>query len=442
MEDESQETRFLKHLHEEKLRIIETRTKYTLQKLAFVTGLMGLGSLNITVGKIDFSYLVYLAPWVAIAFDFYIMGEDYSVKRIGAFLKTLSLARSERQWEQWVADNRDPFAPWAMPMLTTLIFLGAALIAYQQPGMTQELPFKIWLVLTGLPSWLSFVHYRRLRKRVLKKAPQASGQSVFLPQVIRAVEATDHQLTDATYREISRLFAECQTNSSSLQEIQESTREYGNQEFFLCVNREGESAPIGGEILDDFDQTIARYPEYSLWFHKAKFPDDQPTLLIARWLCHLVGFRHRVVHLFIDHPELVDHTLIQVRSLDKAESPGRFDLPAAGHVTGMEKVEAALHKELFEELGLEVKSLTGLTQLGSYTFSDPTGFHNVEYRTVFFGRLSADDWLKVSANSDEVTAIVSLPIIKLHEMIIVFPDPIASGLMASFPLYLKHKLTT
>ena len=57
MEDEAQETRFLEHLHEEKLLTLEARTKYTLQKLAFVTGLMGLGLLNITVGKIDFSYL-------------------------------------------------------------------------------------------------------------------------------------------------------------------------------------------------------------------------------------------------------------------------------------------------------------------------------------------------------------------------------------------------
>ena len=123
MGSESHETEFLKHIHDEKLRTLEARSEYALRKLAYTTGLLGLGSLNVKVGDIDFSLLVYLAPWVAIAFDFYIMGEDYSVKRIGTFLKTESIDHLEKQWEQWVAKNRDPFAPLAMQILTTLILI-------------------------------------------------------------------------------------------------------------------------------------------------------------------------------------------------------------------------------------------------------------------------------------------------------------------------------
>jgi len=312
MKSELQEPKFLEHLHEEKLRTLEARAKYTLQKLAFVTGLMGLGSLNITVGNIDFGLLVYLAPWVAIAFDFYIVSEDYSVKRIGAFLKAQSPERMEKQWEQWVASNRDPFAPWATPMLTTLIFIGAVLIAYQQPGAAQEPLFKIWLIVTGLPSWLSFILYHWLRRRVLKNIPQVSEQSAFLPRVIRTIEAADHQLTETTYHEISQFFVQCQSTPSYLQSIQRSTKEYGKLEFLLCVNQQGEPVYTSEEILEDYHKTAARFSEYRLWFREAKLPENQPTLLIARWLCHLVGFRHRVVHLFVDHPELAQHTLLQV----------------------------------------------------------------------------------------------------------------------------------
>ncbi len=48
----------------------------------------GPGSLGIEATPLfDSRYLLLLAPWVAAAHDLYIIGEDYSVKRIGAFLK-------------------------------------------------------------------------------------------------------------------------------------------------------------------------------------------------------------------------------------------------------------------------------------------------------------------------------------------------------------------
>ncbi len=259
-------------------------------------------------------------------------------------------------------------------------------------------------------------------------------------QIIQAVEAADHQLSGNVYHALSAWFAACQEEPSGLREIQAASREYRKVEFFLNVNPKGEAAVLEDALLQDFEQMRAHYPTYSHWFQRAEFPDGRPTLLIARWLCHLVGLRHQAVHLFIDHPRLLDHTLIQMRSLNKAESPGRFDLPAAGHVTGLETVEAALQKELREELDVDVHALLDLTRLGSYLHTARMEAYNVEYRVVFYSRLSAEDWLRLSAGADEVAAIVSLPAAKLHEFIARRPEQVASGLVGSFPFYLKHLL--
>ncbi len=60
----------------------------TSQKLTYVTGLLGLLRwASRPRCLLDSRYLLLLAPWVAAAHDLYIIGEDYSVKRIGAFLK-------------------------------------------------------------------------------------------------------------------------------------------------------------------------------------------------------------------------------------------------------------------------------------------------------------------------------------------------------------------
>jgi len=179
--DRPNETEFLKHLRSEKLKAEETRTTYTLRKLAYTTTLLGLGSLNIdigqvtgtgnitAVGNIHLGLLLYLAPWVALAFDLYILAEDYSVKRFGVFLWENSPDVLEQGWEEWVSENRDPFAPIAMPALTTLLLIGASLIIWI--GGSAEGPiFWGWLILTPLVTWTLYVFYLWLRKRARKNA--------------------------------------------------------------------------------------------------------------------------------------------------------------------------------------------------------------------------------------------------------------------------------
>lgn len=252
------------------------------------------------------------------------------------------------------------------------------------------------------------------------------------------MKVADYKLDDNVYQKLKQLFIEAQNGSLNMKNFSKDIQEHDKPEFLLCVDHNGTPVTIPQEIIDDFEETIELYPEYSLWFNKAQLTSTQSTLLIARWLCHLFGFRHQVVHLFIDHPKLAEHTLLQVRSIDKPESPSRFDLPVAGHVISTEKIKDTLQKEIKEELEIEISLLRNLVQIGSYNFHDPSNFNNTEYRVVFYARLSIEGWLKASANSDELAAIASLPISKLHQMMVDSPNSIASGLQKSFEFYIRY----
>jgi hypothetical protein len=178
---DTEETEFIKHLHTEKLKAEEARTTYTLRKLAYATTLLGLGSLDFdfgqivdagivtAVGNIHLGLLLYLAPWVALASDLYILAEDYSVKRFGAFLWKNSPDVLERGWEEWVSENRDPFGPIAMPTLTTVLLVAAALILWAGGSAAGPI-FSGWLVLTPLATWGLFFYYRWRRGLVRKNA--------------------------------------------------------------------------------------------------------------------------------------------------------------------------------------------------------------------------------------------------------------------------------
>lgn len=440
------ETEFLKHLREEKLAAEESRGTYILRKLAYATALLGFGSLSI--GQFKFGFLLYLVPLVAFAFDLYILAEDYSVKRFGAFLGSRSTDTLERHWEKWIAQNRDPFAPFAMPFLTTLLFLGAAAVIWFE-GSTIGRYFWWWLAFAWLPSWILFAIYVALRKRALKRAelvidgyPQPS---VPLQRLRSTVRSADHVLSKAAYEKVRHLFNACSSNPQDLKNLQRLAPEYGKSEFLLCVDSNGSPVYPTQDINEDFRETVGQRPNFELWFQEAITEEDgEPTLLIARWLCHLVGFRHRSVHLFIDHPTLDDYTLVQVRGLDKFESPGLFDLPAAGHVAGLTSTMDTLFEELKGELNWSRDDIYGPELVDSYNYSEPLSnptLRNVEFRLVFQCRLKADRLHKARFVDGEVAAISVFSISELRSLIHTFPERVASGLLESFPIYAKNKGT-
>lgn len=173
MNQDQEEQEFLKHLRDEKLKTQERRTTYTLRKFAFTIGLIGVGSIG-TIGTqrgIVYSplYLLYIVPFVSLGFDLYILAEDYSVKRIGAFLKHKGSPR-EGEWEKWVATNRDPFAPFSISLLTTLVLIASGIIiGAEDRSVVFNIFFWIWIIINIVTNWGLFFLYRHIRGSKLKE---------------------------------------------------------------------------------------------------------------------------------------------------------------------------------------------------------------------------------------------------------------------------------
>jgi isopentenyldiphosphate isomerase len=184
------------------------------------------------------------------------------------------------------------------------------------------------------------------------------------------------------------------------------------------------------------------HPDFRLWFSEGASVDqkdsEKEALLPARWLCHLAGFRHLSVHLFLTIDGDDEHLLVQVRGTKKAESPAAFDLPVAGHVGAEHTEEEALLAEAREELGLEADDLIRLTALSSYQYKEPDSsswMRNVEFRRLFEAALSPTTFSKLRPAQGEVAAIALFSILEVESMLSTFPERVASGLRSSFPIY-------
>ena len=152
MEGNDQE--FLRALHEEKIRTQNERAKLVTMKLAFVTVLFGLSSVNMKIEMADIFWLIYFVPLVSISYDLYIMSADSRIKRIGIFLgrNPVSLAgKAEQEWERFCTSYRDSLAPSANMFFSVIVTLGAAAVIHSQQSWTEKfvrLWFAIWLVLS------------------------------------------------------------------------------------------------------------------------------------------------------------------------------------------------------------------------------------------------------------------------------------------------------
>lgn len=110
---------------------------------------------------------------------------------------------------------------------------------------------------------------------------------------------------------------------------------------------------------------------------------------VERARAHAEGIRHRTAHVWILRVRNGKiQILLQLRSLNKAEHPGCYDISSAGHIpTGVGYKESAV-RELKEELGLTV-SPEELIFCGDRTvvWDDcffGKEFHDRQYSRVFF----------------------------------------------------------
>ena len=98
----------LERIREEIANTQKQRYQFYVLKITFVTGLLGFGAFKV---QELFSYypVLYLVPLVSVFFDFLIMGEHVSIRRLGTFLRLQSSEPKERDFEIFVTQNRDRF---------------------------------------------------------------------------------------------------------------------------------------------------------------------------------------------------------------------------------------------------------------------------------------------------------------------------------------------
>ncbi len=163
MEDNDHE--FLRALHEEKIRTQNERADYVTRKLAFVTVLFGISSVDLGIKIADLCWLLFFIPLVAICYDLYIMSADSRIKRIGIFLGRHPVSHAgmaEREWEQFCIAYRDGLAPSANMFFSVIVTIAAAIFIHSQQSWLvgeKKLWFASWLAISlSAIVWLWMKH--------------------------------------------------------------------------------------------------------------------------------------------------------------------------------------------------------------------------------------------------------------------------------------------
>jgi len=206
----------------------------------------------------------------------------------------------------------------------------------------------------------------------------------------------------------------------------------------------------GDEATQDHLNTVCEVIEK----HKAKLVGDTSDELFAivrrdkaisgltapRWLCHLLGLRHRCAHVALSwlSPELGKTFILQVRSWSKADSPGHIDISVGGHVKGSGSTEETAYKEMEEEFGIARGDLKDgrLYSVGvyeSYNERKQQNFHNAEWREVFVGELATENLGKIRFKDSEVVGLHLCPASQARDLLDQKKLPIASALALSLP---------
>lgn len=172
---------FISHIEREQLFHKDARNRFATQKITFVTALLALGSVNqfssILKDKIDFTWLLYIAPIVATGYDALIYSENVKVKRIGTFLRK-NCVGIRHAWENWVAEHRENWAfTWGSFIFTILTFLPGAysfilknlpselVASFSSRGMILSL-FLLWVIILLAIIFKIFFSEKRLAARL------------------------------------------------------------------------------------------------------------------------------------------------------------------------------------------------------------------------------------------------------------------------------------
>ena len=157
---------FLKRIHIEKIESQKRRANFNIRKFIFIGTLFTLGAAKLPK-EIDLALVLYIVPFISLCFDLYILGEDYGIKRMGGFVRQNYKDAMDSTWEEWVGNRRDPFATFAVPLLSTIVLLSCSAILWKTES--NNLLFWIWLCLLLFSIIFLFLYSQFLRKKLLIK---------------------------------------------------------------------------------------------------------------------------------------------------------------------------------------------------------------------------------------------------------------------------------
>ena len=125
-----------------------------------------------------------------------------------------------------------------------------------------------------------------------------------------------------------------------------------------------------------------------------------PALEAPRWLCHLLGLRHKCAHVVLrwHSPGLGPAYVLQVRGWDKDCLPGHLDTTVGGHIIGEAPSQQAAFQEMKEEIGIVEEQLVGqaLTFVGGYATHDEhrDNFCDAEWHDVYLAEIAGLDAIR------------------------------------------------
>ena len=160
---------FSAKLREEILKSQERRAALTKHKLSFVIATFGIGA--VTADKFQTIGLLFLAPIIAFAFDLYIAGEDFGIKRAGGFLgrPDSSADDEEREWEKRVEKYWDPFSKFANPFVSMIILISAAVLLWEQYHTSNLYSFWLLVNVVLISAVWTYSHIANKKVRFFKE---------------------------------------------------------------------------------------------------------------------------------------------------------------------------------------------------------------------------------------------------------------------------------
>ena len=160
-----------------------------------------------------------------------------------------------------------------------------------------------------------------------------------------------------------------------------------------------------------------------------------------RWLCHLLGLRHRAVEIaFLTESGLI---ALQRRSITKSEGAGALDMAVAGHVVEYDTFLESAWKEIEEEIGLsETRRSEWLVEQDLLPLGEPylclhpeptrvPPHYNSEARQIYVGTLTGAALSTMRFADGEAEGMMFVtPEVAWR---LLAEDPIASGMRYTLP---------